>query len=275
MRSSRLPSSCSPSRRAKRSLAGEIPSRILALHAASVLTPRARVAAIIPALNEERTIADVIRAAHEARTVDRVLVVDNGSTDNTAEICRETGVEVILCETRGKGEALAEGVQALDDSFETLVFLDADLLNLKADDVDRLVLQVLTGESRMSCGILKDASWRKPVYAKRLLQYLPTLTGQRALRRSLFNEIRPCHYRGYGVEAALNRQCKRRLVSRVALRGVRHITRRMKHAGETRQSQLRSAVEILMTYGRLYLRSIVGGRPASAFPNDLPSTRSR
>lgn len=83
-----------------------------------------RVAAVIPTLNEEAAIAGVI-AAIPSGTVDRVIVVDSGSTDATAERARAAGAQAVGESRRGYGRACRAGVEAADDC-EILVFLDGD-----------------------------------------------------------------------------------------------------------------------------------------------------
>lgn len=109
-----------------------------------------RVAAVIPALNEEQTVADVVTAAREARLVDEVIVVDNASSDGTARAAAAAGARVVPEPTRGKGEAMRTGVAATDA--DVIVFLDADLVGLRSDHVDALVNPCSTGpEWRAGC----------------------------------------------------------------------------------------------------------------------------
>ena len=84
-----------------------------------------QVTAIIPALNEQETIADVVRAV--PRTISQeIIVVDNGSTDATAERAAAAGARVIKEPVRGYGRACAAGVGALKSECEVVVFLDGD-----------------------------------------------------------------------------------------------------------------------------------------------------
>lgn len=82
-------------------------------------------AVIIPALNEEETIADVVQAIPRELAGD-VIVVDNGSTDATAERAACAGAQVVSEPRRGYGRACAAGVQALNSDCEIVVFLDGD-----------------------------------------------------------------------------------------------------------------------------------------------------
>lgn len=85
---------------------------------------RPRVAAIIPTLDEEDAIAGVV-AAVPRDAVDRVIVVDSGSSDRTAERARDAGAGVVNEPRRGYGRACRAGAEAAADC-EILVFLDGD-----------------------------------------------------------------------------------------------------------------------------------------------------
>jgi len=85
----------------------------------------ARVSVVIPALNEEEPIGDVVRAIPRG-IVHEVLVVDNGSTDATAERARAAGARVVSEPRRGYGRACQAGIAAVADNCEVIVFLDGD-----------------------------------------------------------------------------------------------------------------------------------------------------
>ena len=100
----------------------------------------ARVVVIIPALNEEPAIKSVLAPIPD--WVDRVIVVDNGSTDRTADVARKAGADVVVEPQRGYGAACLAGMDALDAA-DVVVFLDgarevgprriAQLLPLRVD----------------------------------------------------------------------------------------------------------------------------------------------
>ena len=83
------------------------------------------VAVVIPCLNESEPIADVVREI-AAQGVDRVVVVDNGSTDDTAHQASAAGAFVVSEPRRGYGRACAAGVAALPAEAEIICFLDGD-----------------------------------------------------------------------------------------------------------------------------------------------------
>jgi glycosyltransferase involved in cell wall biosynthesis len=83
------------------------------------------VSVVIPCLNEEAPIADVARDVL-AQRVDEVIVVDNGSTDRTAERAAGAGARVVLQPERGYGRACAAGLNAVRADAEIVCFLDGD-----------------------------------------------------------------------------------------------------------------------------------------------------
>ncbi len=157
-----------------------------------------RVAVIIPAYNEEVTVGEVVDVARSASSVDEVIVVDNGSNDDTSRVAKEHGARLIPHPEGGKGQAMAAGVAATEA--KVLVFLDADLTGLRPDHVDRLARPVLEGEVGMCCGLFDRGPLLNPVF----LHLLPQLTGERAVRRELFESLESHAIAGYKVEAALN-----------------------------------------------------------------------
>ena len=83
------------------------------------------VSVIIPALNEEEPIAGVVSECFATGVPEEVIVVDNGSTDRTADRAREMGARVAIA-PRGYGRACAAGIQALSPECDIVVFLDGD-----------------------------------------------------------------------------------------------------------------------------------------------------
>ncbi len=87
-----------------------------------------QVAVIIPALNEENSIKQVLQSLPETG---KIIVVDNGSEDRTAEIASQNGAEVFLEEEKGYGAACLKGMETLEkcpnsERIKIIVFLDAD-----------------------------------------------------------------------------------------------------------------------------------------------------
>jgi glycosyltransferase involved in cell wall biosynthesis len=83
------------------------------------------VSVVIPALNEEEPIAGVVRECFATGVPDEEIVVDNGSTDRTADRAREAGARVATA-PRGYGHACVAGVRALSPECDVVVFIDGD-----------------------------------------------------------------------------------------------------------------------------------------------------
>lgn len=103
-----------------------------------------KISVIIPALNEEKTIAQVIRTARLNRNVDEILVIDDRSTDRTAEIARALGARVIEKTVRGKGSSMREGLFAAKNS--VVVYLDADIEEYDRDIIRKMTTPILKGK---------------------------------------------------------------------------------------------------------------------------------
>jgi len=99
---------------------------------------RLKTAAIIPAYREQQHISDVVRRTRQQ--LDHVVVIDDGSSDNTARCAREGGAEVIVhSQNRGKGEAIKTGLRHwLDRQFIHVIILDADGQHLP-EEIDRFI----------------------------------------------------------------------------------------------------------------------------------------
>jgi glycosyltransferase involved in cell wall biosynthesis len=110
----------------------------------------AHVSVIIPALDEEEPIGDVVRAVPRG-VANEVLVVDNGSTDRTAERARQAGARVIFEPRRGYGRACRAGVAALKEDCEIVVFLDGDGSDCP-ELMPRLIEPIQAGESDFVIG---------------------------------------------------------------------------------------------------------------------------
>ena len=108
------------------------------------------VSLIIPALNEAEAIGPTLRDL-PWHLLAECIVVDNGSTDATAEEAKRNGAAVIREPRRGYGRACHSGAQAANRASEVLAFIDGDGSDISSDLV-RLATPVLTGEADFVIG---------------------------------------------------------------------------------------------------------------------------
>lgn len=96
------------------------------------------VSAVIPAHNEEEHVEIVIAAAKKVKEIDEIIVVDDGSTDNTAVVAKEAGAKVVSLSTNmGKGHAIKTGSEKAKG--EVLIFLDGDLTNITPNKIRKII----------------------------------------------------------------------------------------------------------------------------------------
>ncbi len=161
-----------------------------------------KITAIIPAHNEEVTIADVVRVLIASPYIGEVLVISDGSTDKTAERARSEGATVHeLSEKDGKGNAMLKGVELTDA--EVVGFFDADLLGLTQEHVEQLVLPVVRGSRMMNVG-LRD----KGPIGTFIAKHLPLIGGERVMLRQVIEGVPPKFLKGFMVETSLNYYCR-------------------------------------------------------------------
>lgn len=168
-----------------------------------------KVAAVIPALNEETTIGEIVSTLCKVEEITQVIVVSDGSEDRTAENARLAGAVVIEhAVNQGKAAAMKTGFQTIEAP--VVLFLDADLTGLQPSHVRALITPVLDGQADMTIGIFGDGR-----VATDLAQIVaPYLSGQRAVRREVVEEMfraEPDTDRArFGIEVALTRHVTQR-----------------------------------------------------------------
>jgi glycosyltransferase involved in cell wall biosynthesis len=118
-------------------------------------------AVIVPALNEVGAIGSVVAEIHAAVDAE-VIVVDNGSSDGTADVARRAGARVIDCYERGYGKACLKGIAATAAK-EAVVFIDGDG-SMAATDIPALVAPILDDRADIVCGARQRTSGTMPLH---------------------------------------------------------------------------------------------------------------
>ncbi len=167
-----------------------------------------KVSVIIPAYNEEETVAKVVEVISKVSFVDEIIVVNDGSSDNTAEEAMKAGARVITHEVnKGKGEALNTGYREAE--CDIIAFIDADIYNLTSAKVESMIKPILEGKTDITKTKFSRASGRvTELTAKPLLNFFfpeisfeQPLSGQFAARKEVLKKIN--FESDYGVDVGI------------------------------------------------------------------------
>lgn len=157
------------------------------------------VSAIVPAYNEGTRVGQVLEVLKSHPGLAEVILVDDGSSDDTWRVGRDLGVVVLRHgKRRGKAQAMETGVEAATSP--VVFFADADVRGLTHSIVDAIIEPVRAGETEMFIGMRN----RTIYYVRMVLRFVPLLGGERALTRRLWYETPPAFRRGFKIETALN-----------------------------------------------------------------------
>jgi glycosyltransferase involved in cell wall biosynthesis len=177
--------------------------------------------ALIPAFNEADTIAAVVEGV--TRHVDAVTVVDDGSTDATADVARGTGATVIVRPRNGgKGAAVRAGLaDILRGPCTHVLFMDADLQHLPEESV-RLVdvarrtnADLVIGERQFDRAAMPATRYHANRIGSRVLSWFvgapvrDTQCGFRLFKADAIRDV-PLHARGYEIETEMLVKLRRR-----------------------------------------------------------------
>jgi dolichol-phosphate mannosyltransferase len=176
-----------------------------------------KITVLIPCYNEAEAIAQVITKFPKAQLKVygfdlEILVIDNNSSDNTAEVARNAGARVVTEKKQGKGNAIKTGFYSISDDTDYVVMLDGDD-TYKAEEIFRLVEPLAGGFAKVIIGSRMQGRMRKGSM-KRLnkfgnhmystlvrsaygIKVTDVLTGYYAWSREVIEDLRP-HLRSQG-----------------------------------------------------------------------------
>ncbi|MFQ5523745.1 MAG: glycosyltransferase family 2 protein [Acidimicrobiia bacterium] len=157
------------------------------------------VTAVVAAYNEAPRIGQVLEVLTTYPGFREVIVVDDGSTDGTAEVASSYPVTCLRVEpNQGKGNAMDVGVKHA--STDVIFFADADIVGLTHGMIEEAARPVLDG----TCEMLILMRNRKIYVLHRIMAFIPLLGGERALTKRLWTVLPDRYKEGFRIEAGLN-----------------------------------------------------------------------
>ncbi len=184
-----------------------------------------KISAIIPAYNEAHTIGEVVDVLSHIKKIDEIIVVSDGSEDDTASIAKLRGAKVIELTTNiGKGGAMKAGLEGC--SGDVVLFLDADLIGLTEGHIKDLLNPVIREEYEMTIGIFDGGR-----FSTDLAQWIsPFLSGQRAVRKEMLANLCNMEISKFGIEVVLTNYVKKNNIpyKKVFLQQMSHVMKEEK-----------------------------------------------
>jgi glycosyltransferase involved in cell wall biosynthesis len=180
---------------------------------------------IICSFNEEKTICDVVRACRLYNEKSEIIVVDDGSEDNTERLLRNLSETIRfnyikLPENRGKSYAMATGIEnAIND---IILFFDADSIGIRNEHFRDMLLPVIENKADMVLG--HTAATVKNIK----LTPFKSFTGERVLhKKDILPILDKVRYMRFGIETYINLyfQTHEKRISYVYLEGLRTLTK--------------------------------------------------
>jgi glycosyltransferase involved in cell wall biosynthesis len=175
-------------------------------------TAETKILTIIPAYNEEKTIKSTVEAIKSIDHRQTIVVVDDGSIDDTYNQASGVGVTIIRnMKNVGKGGAIDHALKSIEEDFDIVLLVDADIGH-SASCAKKLLEPVIEGEADMTIGRLPMSKkksgfglvrWlaEKSIYLKTGESISSSLSGQRAINLNSLKSVTIS--RGFGLEVGL------------------------------------------------------------------------
>ena len=183
--------------------------------------------AIVPAYNEASRISTVLDVILTSPQVDQTIVVDDGSEDGTGRVAEKHPVILLQWKrNRGKGAAMQAGLDHARGA-KNVLFLDADLVNLRHEHIEALLQPMDDPLTAMSIGVFRAGNKNSVNLAQ---HYFSILNGQRALNQEFVNMLPDLSWSRFGVEILLTRFAgmAQQQVVYPELHGITHVTKEEK-----------------------------------------------
>lgn len=210
--------------------------------------------AIVPTFNEANRIENVLNVLTHSKYINNVIVVDDGSTDNTnAQLQNFPGIQLIRLEqNHGKGEAVKEGLKQV--TTHAVFLFDADLLGLKEENIQEMHDTYCQNPTSLVVGLRQKSR----IYAQHWLRAhaLPLIAGERLLSTDDLREImKNKGTADYGLEPYMNAYFKKnkKKIKTVLLKGVNDVPK-WKKSTYGLLPQIKEAGNIVKKYIEIYAR---------------------
>lgn len=159
-----------------------------------------KISCIIPAYNEAKRIKNVLDVVLNHPLIDEIVVINDGSTDDTEKILKNiTGIKLISYKkNKGKSYAIMKGFKETRNNL--IILLDSDLLGLTTNDISNLIKPILENKADISISLRINSPkfWR--------LIGIDYISGERVFNKKLiddFSKIKKLP--GFGLEVFFNK----------------------------------------------------------------------
>ena len=155
---------------------------------------------IVPAYNEAGRIENVLKVLTSCKNTLEILVIDDGSTDDTATTIKQfKNVKYIRNkENLGKGLSMDKAVSLAKSEY--IFFCDADVTGLTHEVIDEISQPVLNGEIDMFIAMRN----RKMFYLHQIILIMPLIGGERVITKQLWSKVPNYYKHNFKIEAGLN-----------------------------------------------------------------------
>jgi len=225
-----------------------------------------RVSVVIPAYNEQKSIAHVISVVKEVKEITQIIVVNDGSTDNTEKIVSNIdGVTLINHKVnKGKGSAMKTGLKEVTG--QIVLFLDADLSEITKEQVKAILKPILDNEADITKTKFKREAGRvTELTAKPLLQFFfpelsfeQPLSGQFAAIKSFLDKIDLEKDYGVDIGIVLDAEALGMRIHEVDIGDIVHEMSTLKELNLMANEVVRTIVDRAISYGRLTMMDELG-----------------
>lgn len=225
-----------------------------------------KVSVVIPAFNEEKSVKHVIDTVKQVKSITQIIVVDDGSTDNTYNIVSKIEDVILLkhSKNKGKGSAMKTGLNKVTN--DIVLFLDADLSEINRIQIESIIKPILNDEADITKTKFKREAGRvTELTAKPLLQFFfpelnfdQPLSGQFASIKSFLDGIDLEHDYGVDIGIVLDADAQGMRIQEVDIGNIVHEMSTLQELNLMANEVVRTIVDRAIGYGRLTMMDDLG-----------------